>query len=118
MEKTYTEEQIRAAITGAAPDSVAELFYDDLTEKIVAALTARKLCDDVPVLDASGAAWGHYKSVCPSLRNGARALIPVDEAREIARRAVTALTVSVANRNIAMAEVDRDLDAYQYGEET
>ncbi len=122
MSERYTEEQRRVRdvfISAVKRRGCSEISLDDF----MAELAARKLRDDCPVLYTDNLGdtainWSeNLERAIHITATNVRALIPVDEAREIARRAITRHCVTSTARDDAMAEVGRDLDAYQYGEE-
>ena len=117
MEKTYTEEQIRAAMGPV-------LNCNDVEERIIAALPARKLRSDIPVMykDPNGTTYMSRYSEGFSIKSGEAtnicALIPEDEMMGwIDDYRVYGLD----NKGYAESPgqfVQRKLDAYKYGEET
>lgn len=125
MTERFTEEQVRAAFAKgllSAIPGMSDSVRKGMEDKAMAELTRPPIGPNVPVmfkdsLEDDTIDWMENMNL-PKYAHATniRVLIPLRDAREIARRAITRYLPLGANTVDPMAEVDRDLGAYAQGE--
>lgn len=122
-DKRYTDEQraeIRAAVVAQVDAFAVPWKGEAVAAGVLFRLDRPAIHPDVPVLltyengDIHVSCSSEARTASDTVR--VDVLIPVPEAREIARRKLTRYVDGDVSYAEALAEVDRDLDAYTRGE--
>ena len=118
-DERFTMDEVRAAWNRARKNDKTPPSYLDLAD-LVAELTRPAIGPNVPVMYWPCSDDDDYLAFFENLgargERNLRVLIPVPDAREIARRAIAQYSRGVTTLSGAIAEVDRDLAAYTRGE--
>lgn len=114
MTEPLTDEQLEQVRAAAHK---VENQMGDYGELLIAELTRPPIHPDVPVMYSTLGSWRNvaFFRDMPSIVTNISVLTPVSIAREIARETAR-LVENGCCIDEAMAEVDRDLDAYAQGE--